>query len=124
MFFLSANIKRSGGFSLVVILCGAVMAPFGHNLSHIRPLEHVHGATAEGVESGSTGMSTGFLVEEQTPLHFFECDLCAFRSLTAPVLDQPRAPLLPIRVAVHTLRAAPSARSLFYRPIRAPPVVS
>ncbi len=109
---------------LAVILCGALMAPFGHNLSHIRSLEHVHGIAAEGVESGSTGIPVDFLVEEQTPLHFFECDLCAFRSLTAPVLDQTRAPLLPVHVTGHTLRSVPSSRSLFYRPIRAPPVVS
>ena len=106
------------------MLCGALAAPFGHNLSHIRSLEHVHGAAAEGVKSGSTDMPADFLVEEQTPPHHFECDLCAFRSLTIQVFDQSRAPLLPVRLTAYALRSAPSARSLFYRPIRAPPVVS
>ena len=124
MFSLRTNIERSGVLLLAVMLCGAVVAPFGHNLSHIRSLEHVHGAAAEGVTSGSTGIPADFLVEEHTPLHLFECDLCAFRSLITPVLDQTRAPLLPVHVTEHTLRSALSACSLFYRPIRAPPVVS
>ena len=124
MFSLRTNIKRSGVILLAVMLCGAVVAPFGHNLSHIRSLEHVHGAAAQGVEGGSTGIPVDFLVEEHTPLHFFECDLCVFRSLTTPVLDQTRAPVLPVYVTGHTLWFAPSARSLFYRPIRAPPVAS
>lgn len=124
MFSLRTHIERSAGFLLAVMLCGAVAAPFGHNLSHIRSLEHVHGAAAEGVKSGSTGIPVDFLVEEHTPQHLFECDLCAFRSLTTPVLDQSRAPLLPIHITGKTLRSAPSARDLFYRPIRAPPVVS
>ncbi len=124
MFSLRTHIERSGVLLLAVMLCGALAAPFGHNLSHIRSLEHVHGAAAEGVQSGSTGVPVDFLVEEQTPPHHFECDLCAFRSLTTPVIDQIRAPLLPVHVTGQTLWSALSARSLFYRPIRAPPVVS
>ena len=124
MLSLRTHIKRSGRFFLAVMLCGAVVAPFGHNLSHICSLEHVQWAAAEGVKSGSTGMPVDFLVEEQTPPHHFECDLCAFCSLATPVLDQIRAPLLPVHVTEHTLRSVASFRSLFYRPIRAPPVVS
>ena len=124
MFSLHTHIKRSGGFFLAVMLCGAVIAPFGHNLSHIRSLEHVHGAAAGGVKSGSTGIPVDFLVEEQTHPHHFECDLCVFRSLTTLVPDQTRAPLLPVHVTGHTLRSVASFCSLFYRPIRAPPVVS
>ena len=124
MFLLRTHTERSGILLLAVLLCGALAAPFGHDLSHIRSQAHVHGEAAEVAQGGSAGMSIDFLVEEQTPPHSFACDLCAFRSLTAAAPDQLQTPRLPVCMAAHAFGSVPVVRSFFYRPIRAPPVSS
>ncbi len=121
MFSLRTHIERSGFVLLVVLLYGAVAAPFGHDLSHIRSLEHAHGDAAEVAPGGSTGLSADFLVEERTPPHAFACDLCAFCSLTISLPDQRRAPRFPARMAAQVAPSMRFARLFLYRSIRAPP---
>ncbi|MXW64908.1 MAG: hypothetical protein F4Y00_05150 [Bacteroidetes bacterium SB0662_bin_6] len=118
-----AHIERSGVFLLAVLFCGMVAAPFGHDVSHIRSLEH---AQDPAEEAGSElpcphGASEDFLSEEQAPSDHFECDLCALRSLAASVIEQIQAPALPVHVTGQTLRFVRFARSLSHRSIRAPP---
>ena len=121
MFSLRTHIERSGFALLVVLLCGAVAAPFGHELSHICSLEHAHGEPAEVAHGGSAGMCADFLVEERTPPHVFACDLCAFCLSTISAPDQLRAPRLPDRMAAQVVPSMPFARLFFYQSIRAPP---
>ncbi len=121
MFSLRTHIERSGFVLLVVLFCDAIAAPFGHDLSHIRSLEHAHGEPAEVAQGGSAGLCADFLVEERTPPPVFACDLCAFCLSTISPPDQLRAPRLPDRMAVQIVPSMPFARLFFYRSIRAPP---
>ncbi len=121
MFSLRTHIERSGFALLVALFCGAIAAPFGHELSHIRSLEHAHGEVAEAAPGGSAGLCADFLVEERTPPPVFACDLCAFCLSTISSPDQLRAPRFPDRMAAQVVPSMPFAGLFFYRSIRAPP---
>lgn len=124
MFSLRTHIERSGLLLLVVLLCGAVAAPFGHELSHIRSLEHAHGEAAEVGQRGSAGMCADFLVEEQTPAPVFTCELCAACSMTASASDQFQTLRFPVRTMAYALPSIPASRFFLYGSIRAPPLSS
>jgi len=118
-----AHIERSGVFLLAVLFCGMVAAPFGHDVSHIRSLEH---AQDPAEEAGSElpcphGASDDFLSEEQAPLDHLECDLCALRLLVVSDSEHIRTPALPLHVTGQAFRSVRSVRSLSCRSIRAPP---
>ena len=122
------RIQHHATLCLAVFVVGALLLPFAHEFTHIRSLEHTHGAASTEFSlrtSSSVGADADdFVVEERTVPHNPNCEICARLTLDAPPASNLSAFLDFVDVHSHRRGTPPTERVPGGCPIRAPPVVS
>lgn len=121
-------IQRASVLLLTVFVVGGLLSPLAHRFSHVHNLDHRHGGPAAGFSWSKTVQvgygGSEFLVEEHTPAHDLNCDLCGrigFQFSQAAVCS---GPVLVDADRLSALRTVLSGRTFMSARIRAPPAAS